>query len=242
MSKIYLPKDEKELFSLASSKDGFVIPLVNFGYPGFHVTVFSKRLEKGLHEFNIHIKNEISGKKIVNKSRIFSPKKLEQRLNKKLEKLREVCLSHFKMWEKKKPIDSKNMVCLECLRNARMSLLDLNKKEEARRLYENLSSLEIDETDLNKFPICNHSKHVILCDITNNRNYYKIGNCIITEKENKEYLNDIISVFKEELDQISDFFHSIQREFMEIIKSKKLFLFHNHCSNKHSCKTTAHSN
>ena len=86
MLKIYLPnllKNKQELFSIASSKDGLIIPLTSFDYPDMHMTFFIKEIEPNLILFNFHIKDELSNKLIVNKSIKCHLEELDELSNKK---------------------------------------------------------------------------------------------------------------------------------------------------------------
>ncbi len=212
MSKIYLPKDEKELFSVASSKDGLVVPLVNFGYPNIHVTIFLRELDKDLL-FNVHIKDEISKEMIVNKEIRFNPKILKNQLNEKIKKLREVYFYYSKKWDKQK-VNTKDFVCLDCFIKQKMLFLPpINKRKNAQKFYESLPKLIEDRHVLNSCPICNKPKHSLLYNIEKDEIYYRIAGNIITQKESDEYVIAMQAVFEEGFDKLSPFFDSLKKEF-----------------------------
>jgi len=146
MSKIYLPnlpKDEQELFSIINSKEGLVIPLTNFGYPDMHITFFSKEIEPNLILFNVHIKDELSNELIVNKSIKYHPEELDEWLNKKNNRLREVFFYYFKKWDKKQT-DSKNLVCVNCFIEKNMPALPpINKRKNAQFFMKLSSALQV---------------------------------------------------------------------------------------------------
>ena len=218
MSKIYFPKDEKELFSVARSNDGLVIPLVNFGYPNMHATVFLREIEKDLLLFNVHIKYDISEKMIVSKSIKFNPKILKNQLNEKIKKLREVCFYYFKKWDKQK-VNTKDFVCLDCfIKKKMLSLPPINKRKNAQKFYESLPKL-IEDRDILSYPICNKPKHSFLYNIKKDEIYYRIANHIITQKESDEYVFSMESVFKEEFEKFSKFLDSIIKDFHKYIKT-----------------------
>lgn len=220
MKKVYLPKDEEELFSVSKTKDGFMIPLAYFGYPNLHVQLFSRKLEEDLVLFNIHIKDESNNEMIVNKSIRFKPSQLESHINKKLDRLKKVSLKYFNKWSKIKR-NSSDFRCLDCFREKIMPELPINKKNKAIEFYNELWDSKVDIKELNNFPLCNKHKHISLINLKDGNNYYRIDNFILTEKEINDYSNAVQEVFQEEFDKVSEFFDSVHHDF-KLAKSQNL--------------------
>ena len=83
MDKLYLPKDESTVFPILKSESGIVIPLVDFGYPHYHATLFIRELEAGKYLFNVHVKDELSGNNITTKSIDFREEDLKKNFEEK---------------------------------------------------------------------------------------------------------------------------------------------------------------
>lgn len=210
---VYLLKENGELFGIHSSKDGFVIALRDFDYPGIHLTVYIKKLPSNDEEFlmDIHLTDE--SKKSMSASifkRKFNVNKIRRIFIKKLMRL--IKISKYYSDKFKGLNTKKNIFCIDCLRENKK--FDINTRKKAEKTY-GLNYLK----ELSKFPICNNEKHRILYDTNSNQMYLKFFNGIISIKDAEEYRFAIERLFRREIEFCQKMFKEIEVKFKENVKA-----------------------
>jgi hypothetical protein len=221
MKKIYLPQDTGELFSICSSREGFVVPLVNFGYPDLHITFYIKDVEGKLENYklNIHITNEKSKEFIFGKELVFNKEELEKNLGKKLEEVKKLTEEYYNRLKYKK-ISKEGLVCIDCFIEDNIKPnIKIENREDATKTYALMQKDWL--IRYNQYPLCDKRNHKRIYDPFSKKEYYKFLGFITPWEDIENYSKDFQKIFVKEMIKISEIMEEWTNEFKKKLKEIK---------------------
>jgi len=216
--KIYFLKDEEfNLFSLISSKEGLVIPLTYWGYPGVHLTVYIKEMEhkKGFKKINFHLTNENNKIRPFEKHYEFN----EEEINTKSRRFKEEIAKIFKNFLTKYLTKIDNpVICIECFVLEKFpDSKKLDKKENALEYYKNLvqKGKKIEKLEFNEIKPCNSKNHCMYYEPSEEKFYIKYPGGFVTYENNDLLIKNVEKLLKENYNPIFTEFKAL----IKLIKS-----------------------
>jgi hypothetical protein len=198
--KTYFPKDDElNLFSVVSSKDGLVIPLGYWGYPGVHLTIYTKDMKhkKGFKKINLHLTSENNKIKYFEKNYELPEEVFNLRNKKFEEELTKIVKNFFNKHLIK--ID-KPLVCVECFVLEKFpASKKLDKKESALEYYKNFiqKGKKIEKLELSEIKPCEDNKHCMNYEPSEEKFYIKYPGGFVTYEDNDLLIKSIESLLRE---------------------------------------------
>jgi CRISPR/Cas system-associated exonuclease Cas4 (RecB family) len=224
-NKLYFPKDEefKNMFVIASTKEGLIISLNDFGYNGLHLTIFVKELNSEKSLLNIHLTKEGKNKKYLDQiSFEFNNKELEARLIKRLESIKpnlEKWILNLKNNSIEKP---QKAFCINCFINEKFDFDDnvIHSREKSSEFWNKM--INEGERDLLEYipkTSCSIKGHQSYFNPETGEDYFKIAGYFIEEERwsilQREFLDIFEDNFKEELEFTRNLFEKLEKKIKE---------------------------
>jgi hypothetical protein len=216
----FFDENSTNFFSIASSKEGIVIPLNYFNYDNTHLTIYKKKMKnkEGYEKISIHL---TKNNKIIYEN-IFEIN--EEELNKNiLNKLLIFLIKYKKLVDKYKINEDyllkNDIYCFKCF--IELEGINFNKdfrtKKLAKESYNKLLNLSKNKKKYPHFTKCNKPKHSLLSQkIDNNYKLFQKTPFGVIDLSNDIFYKKIDFLFEK-------IFHeetSKAKELMEIFKQK----------------------
>lgn len=222
--KIYLPRDENpNLFKIRTSDNAILIFLDYFGYPNLHLTFYIKELPEDERLFDLHLTDEKTGEKLYQNSIKINIPKTEKKIQEKLFELNDDFIKLIQE-HKKKSIDKKDLVCLNCFVEDQEKFPEkLDNKEYAKEFYSGIfnKTIKFDVEKLKTCVKCNNSKHDIFMDKNLTNMYMKNAMGIFTFKDQVEFSNNLVNLIREKFKDELNKFEKVAEEIKNKLKEYK---------------------
>jgi hypothetical protein len=218
--KVYFPKDDKlNLFSVASAKEGIIIPLIYWGYPQRHVTLYVKDMntKPGYQKVNIHLTNENNNKRILELNYEFPKDALNPNNQKFIEELRRIFQESFNKFYTN---ENKRFVCIECFLKDKFIPGCTEDQEKARQFYNDLiknsKNLKKEDFDINKE--CTENKHCLFYDLKEEALYIRYLQGFVTYSDNDLFLKKVEALFKEQFSPLANGINTVFKSIKKALR------------------------
>jgi hypothetical protein len=217
-SKIYLPRTKTKVFSVISSREGVVIPLVNFGYPNIHLTIFLKELSKEpfLAHLNAHLTHEKNKLKLKEYSLLIDEEG-RKNFQRKMEECQLQLVALVRKSSRKVRLNEKYLFCSDCAHKG--GKFNPSTKEEAKRMYKHLEELFGNHIKNLVGRQCNDLSHKMYFHLRTKKMYVKRHDDFYAY--HKDFFRELGKIFDERFKEMFLIMRSIEKELKEILKGMK---------------------